>query len=308
MRVINDISQYTPQRGLCLTIGNFDGLHLGHRSLINRAKEVAKEHSLDFAVMTFWPHPRTIVKASAPHFPLTDRSERLRLMEAAGVPLVFELTFDERMANLSAGAFVEQTLLPLSLSWLVIGYDFSMGHNREGGAQKLRDLGMSHSFKVEQIPPFEINGAPVSSSALRKALAEGDMVTANTMLGRDYSLNGKIVHGDARGRVMGFPTANLGEIKSLLPGHGIYATLAHINGEVLPAATSVGTNPTFDGRKTTVESFLLEGGDDLYDKEMRLEFVEKIRNQHKFDSAEELARQIGRDVQKVKAILSPNKP
>lgn len=303
MRVVEDISSYSPARGLCLTIGNFDGLHLGHQEFIRAAAEIAGEKGLDFAAMTFWPHPRTVLKPESPHFPLADRDERLRLMEAMGVPLVFELPFDKHVAALSAREFAERILMPISLSHLVIGHDFSMGRNRQGAPDVLRAIGASCGFALDQIPAFKINGEPVSSSRLRQTIAKGDMQEARKMLGRNYALNGKIVHGEARGRLMGFPTANLGQTRSLLPGFGVYACLAHVNGKTLPAATSVGVNPTFDGRAATVESFFLEGGEDLYDQDMRLEFVAKIRDQIKFPSAEDLARQISRDTEKAREIL-----
>lgn len=304
MRVVEDISSYSPGRGLCLTIGNFDGLHLGHQALIRAAAEIAGEKGLDFAVMTFWPHPRTVLKPESPHFPLASRDERLRLMEGFGVPLVFELPFDKNVAALSAREFAERTLMPISLSHLVIGHDFSMGRDRQGAPDALKAIGASCGFAVDQIPAFEIDGEPVSSSRLRQTIARGDMKGARKMLGRNYALSGKIVHGEARGRLMGFPTANLGQTRSLTPGHGVYACLAHVNGKTLPAATSVGVNPTFDGRFATVESFFLEGGEDLYDQDMRLEFVEKIRDQIKFPSSGELARQIGLDTEKAREILA----
>lgn len=304
MLVLDDISGYCPTRGLCLTIGNFDGLHLGHQALIDRTRQSAAEKNLDFAVMTFWPHPRTVLAPQKPHFPLMDREERLRLLQAMKLPLLFELPFDNALASQSARDFVEKSLMPLGLSHLVIGHDFSMGRGREGTAEALRKLGAELSFSLERISPVTVDGVPVSSSRLREAIARGDVEMARAMLGRNYSIQGKIEHGDARGRELGFPTANLGEIHSLLPGHGIYACLAHVKGKILPAAVSIGTNPTFNGQKTTVESFLLEDGEDLYGEDMRLEFVARLRDQRKFASAAELTRQIGQDVAKAREILA----
>lgn len=304
MRTLDDISLYTAKKPLCLTIGNFDGLHLGHQALIRHAQKLALEKDLDFAVMTFWPHPRTVVSSTCPHCSLTDRGERKRLLEAMSVPILFELPFDRPLAAMSAPDFVKQKLLPLKLSQLVIGHDFSMGHNREGTVSLLRELGSALDFSVESIPPVLQGDRPVSSSRLREAIAEGDVKSARDMLGRNFSISGKIVHGDARGRDLGFPTANLGEIHSLLPAYGIYACKAHVNGKILPAATSIGTNPTFNGKTATVETFLLEGGEDLYGQDMRLEFVSRIREQRKFASVGELVRQISQDVEKARVILS----
>lgn len=277
---------------------------MGHQALIKRTRELALEKNFDFAVMTFWPHPRTIISPSSSHFPLTAHSERLRLLEAMSVPVVFELPFDIHLAAMSAQDFVQRKLLPLKLSQLVIGHDFSMGHKREGTPARLEELASTLDFSLERIPAVMQNGKAVSSSRLREAIAKGDVETARAMLGRNYSIQGKIVHGDARGRVLGFPTANLAEIHNLLPAQGIYACLAHINGKILPAATSIGTNPTFDGNKITVETFLLEGGEDLYGQDMRLEFVARIRDQRKFDSPEDLSRQISLDVEKIRELLA----
>lgn len=303
MRVLANIKQYMPDRGLCLTIGNFDGLHLGHKALIERARAVARERDLDFAVMTFWPHPRLVLGGATDHASLATREERLRLLEKLGVPLVFELPFNADIACLSARDFAQKTLLPLSLDSLLVGHDFCMGRGREGTAEVLEKLGADFGFRLERIPALTLDGAPVSSSRLREAIKGGDLREAAAMLGRNYTISGVVTHGDARGRTMGYPTANLSGIATLLPGHGIYATWAHINGQTLPAATSIGTNPTFNGRHTTVETFLLKGGEDLYGKEMRLEFVEKIRDQRKFSSAQELEKQIGLDVKKIEKLL-----
>lgn len=304
MRILDTIDTYRPQKGLCLTIGNFDGLHCGHQALIKRARQSALQKDLDFAVMTFWPHPRQVVAASGLHSPLTTRERRMSLLESRGVPLVFELPFNSAIAAMPAETFVSQYLKPLGLAHLVVGHDFSMGHKRDGTVPILRELGKRHAFTLEQIPALEIAGLPVSSSRLRAAISSGDMDAARAMLGRNYAIYGTVVHGEARGRLLGFPTANLGNVSTLLPGHGIYATIAHTDHETLKAVTSIGTNPTFNGNETTVETFLLEGGKDLYGQKLGLEFVEKIRDQQKFPTPEALARQIGKDVEKAGRILT----
>ena len=304
MRILSDLPKQAPQRGLCLTIGNFDGLHLGHQALIRRAAEAARERGLDFAAMTFWPHPRALLHPGESRAPLASRAERMRLLEAAGVPLAFELPFTAELAAMSAREFVERRLMPLSLSHLVVGHDFRMGRGRGDGADGLAELGRALGFTLESIPAVEAGGAPISSSRLRAAVAQGDVALARALLGRPHSISGKIVHGDARGRTLGFPTANLGDIEGLPPGHGIYACVAHVKGKRLPAAVSIGVNPTFNGGKTTIEAFLLEGGGDLYGEAMRLDFIARLRDQRKFPSAEELARQIAIDAAQAREILA----
>lgn len=305
MQIIRKLTDYAPGADLCLTIGNFDGVHIGHRALIRSAQEFARENGNEFAIMTFWPHPRSILPGKGVHHSLTTREERLELLAALGVPLLFELPFDMRLAAMSAQDFVRDCLAPMHVRTLVLGHDFTLGRNREGSLAVLRELGEKHNITIRQIPAVLIGNSAASSSRLREYISAGDMESAQVILGRNYEITGTVGHGYGRGRDLGFPTANLEDIKTLVPGHGVYATFASLDGQRYPAVTNIGDNPTFKGEKTTVETFLLAGNPDLYGRQLKLEFVRKLRGEKAFASPSELVDQIRRDVQTARALLAP---
>lgn len=303
MQVHSHIPSHASQKGLCATIGNFDGLHLGHRALINQTFREAQTRGLDLAIISFWPHPREILHASQFHAPLVTREERTKLLETLGVPLLIELPFTPEFAALSASDFIAGQLCPAGLRHLVIGHDFTLGHNREGTFEVLQDLSRQHGFGVTRLNAINAGAFPVSSSRLRNLISEGKVEEAATLLGRVYSIKGTIENGDGRGRKLGFPTANLGGISTLIPGSGIYATVAHIDGKSWKAITNIGSNPTFGGKKQTVETFLLDATGDFYGKKMQLDFIERLRDERKFPSADALAAQISKDAARARQVL-----
>lgn len=308
MQVLPNLPPNASQRGLCATIGNFDGVHLGHRALINQAALEAETRGLDLAIISFWPHPREILLANQSHVPLVTREERRKLLEKLGAPLLVELPFTPEFAALSANEFITSYLCAAGLRHLVIGHDFTLGHNREGTFEVLQDLSRQHGFGVTRLDAINAGIFPVSSSRLRNLISEGTVQEASALLGRVYSLEGTIEMGDGRGRKLGFPTANLGGIATLIPGSGIYATVAHIDGKSWKAITNIGNNPTFAGKKQTVETFLLDAAGDFYGKKMRLDFIERLRDEQKFPSATALATQIRQDVAKARQILNNPAP
>lgn len=296
----------TLRKPTCLTIGNFDGVHLGHQSLLGLAAKIASEKNLDFQIVTFWPHPREVLRGKACHLPLASRAERIRLLKAAGASVVREIPFTPVLASLTAEQFVEDYLLPLGIRELAIGHDFTLGRQREGDAPLLEKIGSKFGFGVTQAAAFEVDGAPVSSTRLRECLSRGDVNSASKMLGRKYALAGKIAHGAGRGAGLGFPTANLGPVCELVPANGVYATHASIGGKKYRAVTNIGCNPTFGGTARTIESFLLACNGDLYGSDLRLEFVERLRGEQKFDSPASLARQIQLDIARAESLPSFN--
>lgn len=298
-------STSTGAPGSCVTIGNFDGVHLGHQALIKKARDIAADKNLNFALMTFWPHPRLIVPGHAGHLYLTGQEERLRLLKALGVPKVLEIPFTADLAAMSARDFIKEFLLPLNPRSLVIGHDFTLGHNREGNVQSLNSLGKEYGFEIEQLPPLLHDGLPVSSTRLRKLIEEGDVTAAALLLGRPYALEGTVIHGFGRGATLGFPTANMEVGKRLLPGMGVYAAIAQIDGKTCPAVVSIGRNPTFNGGEISVESFLLDCTENLYGKNLRLEFIQRLRGQCKFPNAEALVARIQLDVLAACECLNP---
>lgn len=289
-----------------LTIGNFDGVHLGHQALIRRTCAVAHAAGLRALVMTFWPHPRAVLGGGQAPPPLISRAERRRRILALGADGLLELPFTPDLAITSPEEFIRRHLLPLNVRELLIGHDFSLGRGRTGGPAVLRALGERYCFGLEQLAPVRLGGDIVSSSRIRRCVAEGDVATAAALLGCRHICEGRIERGRGRGTGLGFPTANLPPPETLLPPPGVYAARAEVEGLPGPrqAVTNIGRNPTFAGAALTVESFLLDADGDLYRRTLRLEFVERLRDERRFHSPEELTKQIARDVDRARDLLS----
>ncbi|MDR2054678.1 MAG: riboflavin biosynthesis protein RibF [Desulfovibrio sp.] len=307
MRIASSVEDLLPFSDTGVTIGNFDGVHLGHQALIRRTLEACREKSLEGVLVTFRPHPRCVL-ASQKHIPLGSREGRMKLLAALGVEKVLELPFTPEMAALSAEEFVRRYLLPLGMRCLVVGYDFSLGKNRSGSAGVLRGLGLQYGFTVEQLAPVLLDDGIVSSTRLRRMIARGDVRGAGRLLGRRYGFSGEVVQGDKRGAGLGYPTANLARPEVLLPGDGVYATFVRHGSRRFPAVTNVGQRPTFGGGYLTVESFLPGVSINLYGRSVFLEFVERLREERRFGSAEHLRAQIALDVERACALLSAEGP
>lgn len=292
------------QQGACITLGNFDGVHSGHQSLIMLAQQIANAGNLDLRLLTFWPHPREILKGEGSHRPLTGRKEKYRLLSALGVKHIREIAFTPELSRMSAEEFVANELAPHNLQELVIGHDFTLGRNREGDAAALKQLGAKYGFHVSQAPPYSINGQTVSSTALRKYILDGNVACAARMLGRFYSLGGRVGHGFGRGEGLGFPTANLLNPDTLVPCNGVYATFAKCAGTRYQAVTNIGTNPTFGNQATSIETFFLDAAGDFYGEQICLEFVALLRHERKFASPADLIKQINLDIRQARTILA----
>lgn len=304
IRIAHSVDELAPAGGTGVTIGNFDGVHLGHQALIRRMLAVCGREGLEPVVMTFWPHPRQVLHPDRGHQPLASRQDRFALLEALGVRRVLELPFTRALAALQAGDFVRRVLLPMRLRRLVVGHDFTLGRDRGGSVSVLRELGALTGFAVERLDPVMAQGMVVSSTALRRLIAGGDVRRAAALLGHWHGFSGNVVRGEGRGTGLGFPTANQERPDVILPAAGVYATLARLGGRVCPAVTNVGCKPTFGDRVLGVETFLLEGGGDLYGQAMRLEFVERLRGERRFDSVAALTRQIAADAEGARHLLS----
>ena len=291
-------------QGTGVTIGNFDGVHLGHQALVRRTLETCAAGGLDCVVVTFQPHPRTVLTPERPHAPLSTRAERFALLERLGVRHILELPFTRELAALPPEAFVRDYLLPLKPRELVVGHDFTLGRGRSGHPELLQRLGADLGFRVEQVPAVLAGHEPVSSTRLRRCLADGDVSLARRLLGRPYAVAGTVAHGEGRGTGLGFPTANLEGAATLLPGGGVYATRARIGGQNFDAVTNIGHKPTFGGKRLTVESFLLDADGDFYGAELALEFVARLRGEQRFADAAALARQISADVTRARSVLA----
>ncbi|MDR2574539.1 MAG: riboflavin biosynthesis protein RibF [Desulfovibrio sp.] len=303
MRIASSVEVFSSPLGAGATIGNFDGVHLGHQALIRRTFEICRENSLGCVLVTFTPHPRCVL-APHKHTPLADRKSRMELLRALGVEKVLELPFTPEMAAMSAEEFTRSVLLPLGLRRLVVGYDFSLGKNRGGSVDVLRGIGVRYGFAVEQLAPVLLDGDIVSSTRLRGMIAQGDVRGAGRLLGRYYGFCGEVTHGDGRGAGLGYPTANMVAPEVLLPGDGVYAALVRHGSRCFKAVTNVGQRPTFGGGAVRVESFLPGVSFNLYGQSISLEFVERLREERRFESVAALTAQIALDVEHADALLA----
>lgn len=304
MSVERELGKLSPQKDVVLTIGVFDGVHLGHKHLISKLTELARKQGNLSGVVTFSQHPQEVLSPRARVPYLTGIEQRLTLLQAEGADIVIPLPFTPQLANLSPEQFINLLRDYLKMKGLVVGPDFALGKDRQGDIDTLRRLGKEMGFSVTVVPPLTIDGDVVSSTAIRKVLSKGDMKKAQKLLGRPFSLQGKVVAGDKRGRRLGFPTANLETAPGqALPAGGVYACRAYIGGKVYPAMTNIGRHPTFGGGEQLIEVYLLDYSGDLYGQEMSIDIIERLRDEKKFDTPEQLIEQIAEDVKQGKALL-----
>ena len=306
MEIEQELANIAPQGETLLTIGVFDGVHAGHRYLLEKMKRKAAERNLLSGVVTFNPHPQSVLNPHNQILWLSTPEDRAKSLQRLGINLVAVLTFTREVAKLSAREFMVLVKKHLRMRGVIVGPDFTLGRGQEGNIHLLRTLGHEMNFSLEVIPPYTINGEVVSSTLIRQALTQGDMEKVRRLMGHYFQIGGKVVSSDKRGRILGFPTANLDiPITSgqALPGNGIYATITQVDDKQFHSATNIGTRPTFGEGKKTVETHLLNYKGDLYGKEIRVEFVQKLRDEQRFPSSEELKAQIKQDVQEIEAIL-----
>ena len=278
----------------CVTIGGFDGVHRGHQALIRQLIDAARATERAAIAVTFDPLPIQFFTGTE-RLLLSSREERLRELEKLGLDGVVLLPFNEQLNHLSAGDFISQLSQKLTLKALWIGPDFKLGYDQKT-APSLRARGRELGFEIHVVPPYQLCGAPVHSTRIRAALRKGALTLANQLLGRPYQLSGPVEHGEKRGRKLGFPTANLGaEAARLLPVHGSYICRAHLERGSFDAVTNIGTRPTFNHSQVTVEAHLLDFSADIYDERLRLDFMAHLRPELKFNSGEELIRQLQQD-------------
>jgi len=289
-----------------LTIGVYDGVHRGHREIIRKLVDDAHQHDSPAVVLTFDPHPASVLTGKEIRC-LTTPDERAELLGSLGVDVVVTQRFTKDLAALSALEYVSTLKTSLDLSHLLIGYDFALGKGREGNAPRLTEIGKELNYTVEVISAVSDESGVISSTEIRKLISTGNVAEANKLLGSTYSISGPVVKGDGRGRTINFPTANIDYPKQkATPTNGIYACRAILGDEKFIAATNVGFNPTFTPEKNdqSIEPYLLDFDRDIYGHELKLEFVERIRDELKFDSVEALIEKIHDDVEKTRQILS----
>lgn len=290
---------------MLLTIGVFDGVHLGHQRLLARLRDEARRKSWLSGVVTFSSHPEVVLSKGNELLWLDDLETRVSLLRDAGVDVVVTLPFSSELAQLSAREFVQLLKDCLKMRGLIVGPDFALGKDREGDVDKLRLLGKKMGFSFEVIPATVLDGQVVSSSAIRQALSQGDMRMVEKLTGRLFSLSGQVVTGDGRGRTLGFPTANLEmSAEQALPGDGVYATIAHVDHQLMPSVTNIGVRPTFEGSKHLVETYIFDYEGELIGQKFTIDLVDKIRDEKRFDTVEQLKAQIKKDIEQARQILS----
>ncbi len=309
-----ELRRVAAQRPTTVTIGVFDGVHRGHVALLRRVIERAAANGSAAGVVTFHPHPQHVLRPDVPLSYLTSLEDRLSLLTEAGLDIVAPITFTSELSQTDAGDFVRVLVEELQLTELVTGPDFALGRQRGGDIDALRALGEELGFRLTVIDMVRDAGPAgddraadhkISSSDIRSGLAAGDIERVNDLLGRRFSLHGPVVRGRERGRTIGFPTANIAVgADRALPATGVYATLASIDGRVLPSATNIGVRPTFDEQPVvTVECHILDYDADLYGRDLRIDLVTRLRGEVKFDGVEALRAQLARDCVAARAAL-----
>ena len=305
MQVEKELAGLSPRKDMLLTVGVFDGVHLGHKYLISQLTEHAKQQNLLSGVVTFGQHPQEVLSPQTKLPFLTSLAEKTNLLKNEGVEAVITLSFSRELAQLSARQFVSLLKKYLRMRGMVIGPDFALGRDREGNANSLRTLGQDMDFSVTVIPPIIVNGEVASSTAIRNALADGDMKKARNLIGRSFSLQGRVTTGAGRGTELGFPTANLDvDLEQALPAEGVYATWAYIGDKACQSVTNIGQRPTFGGGGRTVEVYVFDYHGDLYGRELKIDIIERLRGEIKFDSTEALKKQITEDIKQGRTVLN----
>ena len=298
MRILNTYEQAAENKSYCIALGSFDGVHVGHQKLIAMLKKNAEKSSCESMVYTFGIHPRRILRPSKSIYMITSNAKRAEIMDGLGVDALFLEDF-QKIMNLSAEQFFKDILLEkLNAKCIVVGYNFNFGKNGEGNAEKLTQLGNKYGIKVEVVPPVLVEDKVVSSSLIRHKIHDGHLYEVLQYLSRAYSVQGKVIHGKKNGIAMGIRTANL-EIdkEAILPSKGVYITNTKIDNFMYKSVTNIGINPTFHGSALSLETHVLDFDGDLYDKNIEVYFIKRLRDEISFSNVEALINQINSDIQ-----------
>ena len=306
MRIFRSIEVEERFKNPVLTIGNYDGLHLGHGRIIARVKQRAAEIDGTSILMTFHPHPLQVLRHSRELPFITPEEQKERVIEEMGIDVLFVVPFTDEFSHISPEAFIETILVGrFNIKGIVIGHDFRFGRDGKGDAALLERMSRTFGFFVEVVDPITLDGQRVASNRIRTLLTDGEVTEGAKMLGRPYVIAGTVVRAKGRGATIGFPTINLRTDYPLIPRNGVYVTEAEVNGRWLPSVTNIGHNPTFEaGMERSIETFILDFSDDLYDRKVRVRFLKRIRDEVRFGSIEELKSRIAEDVGIARAYFS----
>ncbi|MCX8023228.1 MAG: bifunctional riboflavin kinase/FAD synthetase [Syntrophorhabdaceae bacterium] len=281
-----------------LTIGNYDGIHYGHRRIIERVKEKASELSGVSMLMTFDPHPLKILNPAKLKGLITPFYVKQSLLEACGIDILIALPFDEELRQIEPERFIDEILVgALKIKWLVVGYDFKFGKDGRGTTEMLTMLSEKKGFGFEVVDAITIDGEKVGSNRIRKLIFNGEVKKAGRFLERPYSIEGRVVRGFERGKGIGFPTINVKTDFEVIPKEGVYITEVEFDKRRYPSVTNIGNNPTFNNREVTIETHILDFNGNIYDKDVKIFFLDRIRDEEKFDSIESLKGRIALDIE-----------
>ena len=310
MKVYKSIDEIPYQRDSYLTIGTFDGIHLGHKKIIQTLVWSAQQKKCRSVIVTFDPHPQTVVRTKeVPIALLTLIDEKISLLEELGVDVVLILPFSKELARLEPEVFINDILVSkIGVQKFIIGYNHAFGHERKGSEKLLKELGNKFDFSVEVVSPVMVDNEAVSSTRIRHYLLKGDIHRANLLLGRNYTIEGIVKKGKNIGRKFGFPTANIDVIgeNKLVPKDGVYAVVVYVKGNMFQGMANIGYKPTISGSSWSVEIHIHNFSDDLYNEKLKVEFIDRIRDEKRFDSIEALISQIEKDREKSIELLSKN--
>lgn len=298
MKIYNSIQEFTSDNKTIATLGTFDGVHKGHKTILEKLTKSSKNSGHDSVVLTFFPHPRMVLQQNTGIELLNTMKEKAFLLDECGINNLIVHPFDKAFSRLTAEDFVKTVLVEkLNISKIIIGYDHRFGRNRTATIDDLIYFGEQYGFDVEQISALEVNEVSVSSTKIRNALNEGDITTANEFLGYNYFITGKVVKGEQRGRTIGFPTANIAidEDYKLIPANGVYIASAEIDGITVNGMMNIGNRPTVGGTNQSIEIHFFDLNKDLYNKELKVSLHKRLRNEEKFASVEALKQQLIED-------------
>ena len=307
MEIYEGIEKFKRLNNAIVTSGTSDGVHKGHQVILNRLKEIADKSDGESVLITFWPHSRMVLNHNSGFLKLINTfDEKIQYLEENGIEHLIKIPFTLEFANTSSEDFIKNILVDgIGTRKLVIGYNHRFGRNREGSFENLVRNAPKYGFEVEEIPKHEIDHVGISSTKIRKALDSGDITTANLFLGRNFMISGKVIHGDKLGRKLGFPTANIyvEESYKIRPGTGIYAVYVHMEGEKYKGMLNIGRRPTINGINKRIEVHVLEFDGTIYNKSIQLEFIQRVRDEIKFETLEALKRQLQMDREVIDKIL-----
>lgn len=306
MKTIFGLENYPKEKASIVTVGTFDGVHIGHQSIIKRLVNIAQAENKTSVLLTFYPHPRMVIQSNVPMRLIQTIEERKAALAETGLDVLVIHPFTESFSRLDAEQYVKEVLVgQLNVHKIVMGYDHRFGRNRNANIDDMQDFGAIYDFDIEEISATEVEAIAVSSTKVRNAILEGDMKKAATFLGRNFELSGEVIHGEKRGRTLQFPTANI-DLKNahkILPKNGVYLVKSTLERQTVYGMMNIGEKPTFDAKRTSIEVHFFDWSKDLYGEHIRVEVLERVRDEQKFDSAEKLQAQLQADESRCRLII-----